>query len=58
MSLNSSRDILANLGERLLAVEQQIEQNRVNLVEAKNLSSVAQELATTVENVSIAYSTT
>ena len=58
MSLNSSRNILANLGERLLAVEQQIEQNRVDLIEAKNLSSVAQELATTVENVSIAYSTT
>ena len=50
-SLNNSRDILADLGERLATLEQEIEQNRVDLVEAKNLSSVAQEIANNVENV-------
>ena len=50
-SLNNSRDILADLGERLATLERQIEQNRVNLVEAKNLSGVAQEIANSVENV-------
>ena len=51
-SLNGSRDILAGLGERLATLEQQIDQNRVDLVEAKNLSSVAREVANNVENVS------
>lgn len=50
-SLNTSRDILADLGERLATLEQEIEQNRVDLVEAKNLSSVARETANSVENV-------
>ena len=50
-SLNNSRDILADLGERLATLEQQIEQNRVDLVEAKNLSSITRELANNVENV-------
>ena len=55
--LNSSRDILAGLGERLATLEQQIDQNRVDLVEAKNLSSVAREVANDVENVSQKFNT-
>ena len=51
ISLNTSRYILADLGERLATLEQQIEQNRVDLVEAKNLSSIAREVANTMENV-------
>ncbi len=50
-SLNNSRDILADLGERLATLERQIDQNRVDLVEAKNLSSVAREVTNIVENV-------
>jgi hypothetical protein len=50
-SLNNSRDILADLGKRLAILDQQIDQNRVDLVEAKNLSSVAREVANIVENV-------
>ena len=57
VSLNSSRDILAGLGERLATLEQQIDQNRVDLVEAKNLSSVAREVANDVENVSQKFNT-
>ena len=56
-SLNNSRDILADLGERLATLEQQIDQNRVDLVEAKNLSSIAREVANNVENVSQKLST-
>ena len=50
-SLNTSRDILADLGGRLATLERQIEQNRVDLGEAKNLSRVAREVANNVENV-------
>ena len=49
--LNSSRDILTNISERLLALEQQIDQNEVDLVEARNLTTVAQQVASEVQNV-------
>ena len=50
--LNESHDILEDLGERLAALEWQIEENKVDIVEARNLSSIARQLANTVENVS------
>ena len=55
-SLNNSWVILAGLGERLATLEQQIDQNRVDLVEAKNLSSIAREVANDMENVGQKFS--
>lgn len=52
ISLNNSRDILENISERLVALEQQIEWNKIELDEATNLTRIAQGLANQVENVS------
>lgn len=51
-SLNHSRDILSNISKRLIALEMQIQQKRVDVEEARNLTSITQDLADHVANVS------
>lgn len=42
-----------NVSDRLVALELQIDRNRVDLGEARNLTSISQELADQVANVSM-----